>query len=87
MSRLLFEKLKFTFIWLTMNSNKIFFLNGHKLSITANLTISDILGYFNYKNHIFVVEYNKLICDQKNWPIYKITSNDKIEIITIVGGG
>ena len=72
-----------------MNSDfdKTFFLNGQKLCINGDLTISDILDYFNYKNNIFVVEYNKLICDQKTWATCKITSNDRIEIITIVGGG
>jgi len=70
-----------------MNSDKIFFLNGQKLSTNVDLTISDILNYFNYKNTIFIVEYNKVICDQKVWPIHKILSNDRIEIITMVGGG
>ena len=87
MSRLLPKKFKFTFNVFTMNSDKIFFLNGEKLYINCDLTISDILKYFNYKNEIFVIEYNKLICDQKTWSISKITSNDRIEIITIDGGG
>ena len=70
-----------------MNYDKNFFLNGKKLSIKNELTLFDILHYFNYKNNIFVVEYNKLICDQIIWPTIKINSNDRIEIITIVGGG
>ena len=70
-----------------MNSNKTFFLNGHKLYTTRDLTIHDTLRYFQYTNQVFVVEYNKMICNQKNWPIIKINTNDKIEIITVVGGG
>lgn len=67
--------------------NKKFFLNGQKFSVNAKLRISDILYYFNYKNSLFVIEYNNLICDQKEWSNITIKSNDKIEIITIVGGG
>ena len=70
-----------------MNYDKIFFLNGQKLSISTDLTISGLLNYFNYKNDIFIVEYNKVICDQKKWSTCVIFPDDKIEIITIVGGG
>ena len=70
-----------------MNNNKTFFLNGHKFSIYNELQIIDILYYFNYKNSLFVVEYNNLICNQKEWSKIKIQPNDKIEIISIVGGG
>ena len=66
---------------------KTFFLNGHEFYISEDRTISDILNYFNYQNCLFVIEYNNLICDQNEWSHIKINSKDKIEIITIVGGG
>jgi thiamine biosynthesis protein ThiS len=34
-----------------------------------------------------VIEYNGKICHQEKWPIIKLKKNDKIELITIVGGG
>ena len=70
-----------------MNTNKTFFLNGYKFSTHNELQILDILYYFNYKNSLFIVEYNNLICNQKEWSKVKIQTNDKIEIISIVGGG
>ena len=70
-----------------MGVEKNFFLNGQEFFITKSLTINDILEYFNYKNSVFVVEYNNLICDQRDWSKIKLDSDDKIEIITIVGGG
>lgn len=70
-----------------MDREKTFFLNGHQFFINQTLTIKDIIEYFNYKNSVFVIEYNNLICDQNDWSKIKIHSNDKIEIITIVGGG
>lgn len=66
---------------------KNFFLNGHEFFMLEDKTISEILDYFNYQNSLFVLEYNNLICDQIKWSHIKINSNDKIEIITIVGGG
>jgi thiamine biosynthesis protein ThiS len=66
---------------------KKFFLNGHEFFMFEDKTISEILEYFNYQNSLFVIEYNNLICDQTEWSHIKISSNDKIEIITIVGGG
>ena len=68
-----------------MNIN--FFINGQKYSIYNELTLQKILNYLNYKNSIFVVEYNNIICNQNNWKNQKICNHDKIEIITIVGGG
>jgi thiamine biosynthesis protein ThiS len=70
-----------------MENEKTFFINGHQFFINQTLTINDILNYFNYKNSLFVVEYNNLICDRNEWSEISIHSDDKIEIITIVGGG
>lgn len=67
-----------------------FFLNGESYTIynnQNNLMVKDILIYFNYKNKIFVIEHNNKICNKRNWIIQEIKNNDKIEIISIVGGG
>ena len=64
-----------------------FFLNGYEFLIDKDLTIDQILEYFDYDNQLFVLEYNNLICDRNEWSQIKLSSNDKLEIITIVGGG
>ena len=51
------------------------------------MNILKLLSYFNYNSLIFVVEYNQFICNKNKWKDIKIKQNDKIEIITIVGGG
>ena len=66
---------------------KYFFLNGQKYFTKSELTISDLVKYFNYNTSLFVLEYNSLICNKKNWNQIRIKNNDKIEIVTIVGGG
>jgi thiamine biosynthesis protein ThiS len=70
-----------------MGKSKYFFLNGHEYVTNSELTILEIVNYFNYNTSLLVLEYNSLICNKKNWNKIYIENNDKIEIVTIVGGG
>lgn len=71
----------------TMNQIKNFFLNGETYSTTQNLSLLSLLTYFNYNNCLLVLEYNNLICDKTQWETTFVKNFDKIEIVTIVGGG
>nr|YP_010021051.1 thiS [Chaetoceros muellerii]QOK36070.1 thiS [Chaetoceros muellerii] len=64
-----------------------FFFNGKEYYITTSISLNDLLNYFNYNSSIFVVEYNNFICNKNSLKKITIQENDKIEIITIVGGG
>ena len=64
-----------------------FYFNGQKYSTIKLITLSDLINYFGYKSLLFVVEYNNYICNEIEWNKIKINNNDKIEIITVVGGG
>lgn len=66
---------------------KYFFFNGQQYFTESNPTIFAIINYFNYNTSLLVLEYNNLICSKKNWGNIYIQNNDKIEILTIVGGG
>lgn len=66
---------------------KYFFLNGQQYFTESELTILELIKYFNYNTSILVLEYNTLVCNEKNWNHIYIKNNDKIEMITIVGGG
>lgn len=72
-----------------MSKLNVFFLNGQKyyLNNQQKLSILELVVYFNYNTSLLVLEYNNLICKKKNWHDIIITNNDKIEIVTIVGGG
>ena len=70
-----------------MAKSTYFFLNGHEYVINSELTILELINYFNYNTSLLVLEYNSLICNKKNWNKIYIKNNDKIEIVTIVGGG
>ena len=64
-----------------------FFLNGEKYYANNNITLLELINYFNYNTSLLVLEYNNSICNKKNWNQIYLNNNDKIEIITIVGGG
>jgi len=70
-----------------MTKIKNFFLNGQLYYVEETVTISDVIHYFNFKDSLLVLEYNNLICDKKTWKKTFIQNEDKIEIVTIVGGG
>ena len=64
-----------------------FSLNEQKYYGKGKFNISDLLIYFNYDNSLLVLEYNHSICDKKNWKTIFIQNGDKLELVTIVGGG
>ena len=70
-----------------MSKIKNFFLNGEKYSIKDKITLLELITYFNYNSSLLVLEYNNSICNKKNWNDIYISNDDKIEIVTIVGGG
>ena len=70
-----------------MSNLKHFILNGHKYFTEQDLTIFELINYFNYNTSLLVLEYNNLICSKNDWDKIIIKNDDKIEIVTIVGGG
>ena len=64
-----------------------FFVNGQEYSTTKRINLQDLLNYFDYNSSLLVLEYNNFICNKKNWDKIQISTDDKIEIVTIVGGG
>ena len=70
-----------------MSQTTKFYLNGQKYSIKQSISLFDLVNYFNFNDSLLVLEYNNLICNKKNWKEIFIKDQDKIEIVTIVGGG
>jgi sulfur carrier protein len=70
-----------------MSKSRQFYLNGQTYLTSYPLTLLELLMYFNYNKSLLVLEYNNLICNQENWNRITIQNEDKIEIVTIVGGG
>lgn len=62
-------------------------INGKKFFSETDLTISEFLKKNNISENNIVVEINKEIITKNLWGKYKLNNNDKVEIITAVGGG
>lgn len=71
--------------------SRTFRVNGQSYTITEtnreNISLQDILDYFDFDSGLFIVEYNKVISPRPDWSSTYIKDKDQIEIITIVGGG
>ena len=63
------------------------FINGKLSEVKKNINIQDILRMNNISDENIVVEINRTIISKMYWDDTKIEENDKIEIITAVGGG
>lgn len=66
---------------------KTFVLNGQEYQSYSNFTLYECVKYFNYNSSLLVLEYNNFICPKEKWNQINIKDNDKIELVTIVGGG
>jgi len=66
---------------------KTFFFNGDEYYSKQKITILELIKYFGYNSSLFVLEYNNKICEKKKWGKVFIKNKDRIEIVTIVGGG
>lgn len=64
-----------------------FSLNGEIYYTNKIINLFELIDYFQYKDSLLVLEYNSLICSKKNWKKITVKNQDKIEIVTIVGGG
>lgn len=70
-----------------MNQRTNFFLNGISYYVNQNLSLFDLIIYFDYNESLLVLEHNNLICNKKTWKQIFVKDQDNIEIVTIVGGG
>ena len=62
-------------------------LNGEKFTVDEKLSLIDFLKNNNIDEKNIVIEINKKIITKSLWKEYRLYDNDKIEIITAVGGG
>ena len=86
-SRLVYFVEKNLYLFISMSTKKQFNLNGTQYYTEDNITLSQLISYFNYNTSLIVLEYNNLICEKKNWNKIFLKNNDRIELVTIVGGG
>ena len=65
-------------------------VNGKEKKIeleNEKVLLSSILEFLGYKQNTIVVEVNDLIINSKKWENEIIKEGDRLEIVSIVGGG
>tara|TARA_B100001057_G_scaffold3214_1_gene2911 strand:+ start:139 stop:348 length:210 start_codon:yes stop_codon:yes gene_type:complete len=65
-------------------------VNGKEITIeieNEKALLSSTLQFLGYKQNTVVVEVNDLIINSKNWENEIIKEGDKLEVVSIVGGG
>ena len=62
-------------------------LNGKKVSIKSNYSLFDLLKRYNLSNKKVAIEHNGIIIPRINYKKKILKSNDKVEIVTFIGGG
>ena len=64
-------------------------VNGEERLIQSNKSISlnETIKQLGYSSNTVVVEVNKLIINSEEWEDQYIKNGDKLEIVSIVGGG
>tara|TARA_Y100000589_G_scaffold5080_1_gene4417 strand:- start:447 stop:656 length:210 start_codon:yes stop_codon:yes gene_type:complete len=65
-------------------------VNGEEKFINNSneeFTLTDALSQLGYKNNTIIVELNNLIVNYESWQENRVKDGDKLEIVSIVGGG
>ena len=64
-----------------------FYVNNKRIFSNQTFNIQDLLIFFDLNIDLIVIEYNKIILPKSLWKQTIIQNGDKVEFVTIVGGG
>ena len=62
-------------------------VNGENRNCDAFTTLPKILQQLGYNPRLVAVEYNGEILHRQFWEQTQVESGDRLEVVTIVGGG
>ena len=65
-----------------VNGEEKFINNSNK-----EFTLTEALSQLGYNSNTIIVELNNLIVNNESWQENKVKDGDKLEIVSIVGGG
>jgi sulfur carrier protein len=61
--------------------------NGEKLQVPAGVTIDELLSQAKIERRFCAVESNQEIIAKNQYATHQVQAGDKIEVVTLVGGG
>ena len=62
-------------------------LNGKKVVIKPNYSIFDLLKKYKLSNKRVAIEHNGIIVPKINYKKKFLKNNNKVEVVTFIGGG
>ena len=68
-------------------TKKILNINGSKYLSNSSLTISELMSYLGFNKNVIVIDYNGFILDKTLWAKINLKNKDRLEILSIAGGG
>ena len=72
----------------SLMSNQIMLqVNGETRTCSSKSQLIDLLEQLGFNPHLVAVEYNGEILHRQFWSQTEIQEGDRLEIVTIVGGG
>ena len=71
-----------------MKNKKIqIYINEKKKNINVNDNLNNILEDFSIKNKLVAIELNEEVVPKSKYKTKRISQNDRIEILELIGGG
>jgi sulfur carrier protein len=62
-------------------------INGENHTFANSLSLPELLAQINLNPRLVAIEYNGEILHRQYWSETKIKTGDRLEVVTIVGGG
>ena len=62
-------------------------VNGESRQAPTGLSLQQVLVELGYEPRLVVVEFNGTIVPRAQWPEQPVAAGDRLEVVTIVGGG
>ena len=62
-------------------------LNGKNILVKTNYSIFDLLKKYNLSKKKVAIEHNGIIIQKTDYKKKFLKNNDKVEVVTFIGGG
>lgn len=62
-------------------------LNGEPRELSADQTVGDLLAELKLQPKYLAVELNEQVLPRANFGVTRLQTGDRVEIVTLVGGG
>lgn len=63
------------------------YINGNEIDVLKQLSVEDLIAERCLNPDTIVVEHNLSILPKEKWPEVMLKAEDKLEIVSFVGGG